>query len=1617
MARKILNETTYTFNPTSKTITLPRYLPRERLVLITNVTTGTVIYNFSDPNLIATSWTSTGGQTQLLSQLGGAAGSTTIVLNFNTTSMSSSDKLQFLIDEYEERFLPAETYVDPANKLRVSTPQSLIDTDFELGLQPTKWEFFQGQNNVASFYIRPTDTPLAPIFAGAGYAQTGITVSVSGGTATISGLNMPTAAPVGSYVYIVETAGANNFSGFRYPVATSNTTTITFSTSLGNGSYTTQIIVVGAVIGTAANPTYAVFQVANDLTAAGANMQVGQPVQVQDSQNETYCDGTFVTVHVNQLQKSFSFIPKGSVFNTQILNKPFTVAYAGQYYATGYGAGASLPLSTVVVDSSNNRLVTVTTFGAHNLVPGAPIYMNSTSAANANGPFYVLSVTAYNQFTYATLGTLTLSATIIQQSTTLNVRPESNQLHRAGDGGVQITPGNNVVGAQAVRQTRRYFRYQSGKGIQFSTAATFKPNYDIVSIAVNGTVATITTDQDHGLQPGAMVRFTGILSTSTSDSTIYNNTFSVLAQFGTSAKTFSVQLASAPTDTNPGGTTATVEVVDAKGFATRLGLFDDQNGFFYEFDGTFLNAVRRNGTTILRGTVNVCTGSSIVIGIGSVFTKQVVPGDRVVIRGSTYEIAQVVNDNVVHIAPVYRASTPSSAAGTSGLPYASIVATGTTTQSINLQPSGVTTRQITITGTAGTGQIGVVGVYQMQGTIPQTLATTATQATVGSKTIVVASATGIVPGMLVTGAAGIPANTYVDAAYSNAVNGTTVIITNGTTAAMSATNVAFYYAPAPGENISGTGLASSTTVASITQQTLTSVASPLPINVFLSQPISATITSSSYLVGNVPGTVQTQVIALNTTVGIAPGMVITGTGVPGNTVVASISPFGTAITLNQAITTAVGDTVSLTLVAQHGLYATTRTTVGTQASGATTLTLDNTIGLQVGSYVTGSANIPLGTFVTAINTATNVVTIYTPFLATQGLTGSIGNGVSLVFGSRVFVYNSTNLNANGLWPITGYNTSTNVLTFQTASTVGAATISTYNVTKVFAEDPIVKKYLVVERRTPAYNFNLDRLDGTGPSGYNQDLTKIQMVFIDYTWYGAGFLRFGLRAINGDVMYAHKIQHGNREYQAYMRSGNLPGRFEAVNIGARSRITVNMLNTGYTMNPSSPGTITLDDASRYFIPYSSTDGSGKNGQLNIENEIFYYTGIASTTGVTPWATSGSGVTSVCTIGTPVVTSGSLVSIPVTSGGSGYTGTPPITIGGGGGAGAQAIANVVGGSVVSITVTSGGTGYTGIPTVVVGANQLTGVYRESNIVSINSGTLQGTPTTVTGAYTITNVTAASSYMIGMKLYAVAAFNNLPVTIKGISGTTLYVDQPAVSSGTITIGPVNQGISTATAHYAYNNSGLPIANAWNVTQQMTPSIQHWGVSCMMDGRFDNDKSYVFTTPRQTASVVQPNVTSPLISIRVAPSVSAGFARNFGVRDIVNRMQMNLYQMDVFNSGAFLITVKYNCSSNIFTPALWTANVVGSGSLSQVIYHTPQDVVVGGDVVVAFYANASGGTFFTATSQDLTIVKDLGNSIPGGDGTYPDGPDTITVFATNLSTSAAQPIYARLSWTEAQA
>ena len=88
-----------------------------------------------------------------------------------------------------------------------------------------------------------------------------------------------------------------------------------------------------------------------------------------------------------------------------------------------------------------------------------------------------------------------------------------------------------------------------------------------------------------------------------------------------------------------------------------------------------------------------------------------------------------------------------------------------------------------------------------------------------------------------------------------------------------------------------------------------------------------------------------------------------------------------------------------------------------------------------------------------------------------------------------------------------------------------------------------------DTKTAQAQWSIDPADGTGPSGFVFDKYKIQMAYIDYSWYGAGKVRFGFKDQNGNVKYVHSYVHGNVFTEAYMRSGNVPARYEIENVGA------------------------------------------------------------------------------------------------------------------------------------------------------------------------------------------------------------------------------------------------------------------------------------------------------------------------------------------------------------------------------------------------------------------------------------------------------------------------------------
>lgn len=69
-------------------------------------------------------------------------------------------------------------------------------------------------------------------------------------------------------------------------------------------------------------------------------------------------------------------------------------------------------------------------------------------------------------------------------------------------------------------------------------------------------------------------------------------------------------------------------------------------------------------------------------------------------------------------------------------------------------------------------------------------------------------------------------------------------------------------------------------------------------------------------------------------------------------------------------------------------------------------------------------------------------------------------------------------------------------------------------------------------------WNLDRLNGSGPSGITLDLTETQILVIDFQALYVGRVRFGFD-IGGEIIYAHEFLNANSLRYPYIATANLP----------------------------------------------------------------------------------------------------------------------------------------------------------------------------------------------------------------------------------------------------------------------------------------------------------------------------------------------------------------------------------------------------------------------------------------------------------------------------------------------
>lgn len=452
-------------------------------------------------------------------------------------------------------FVPAPVAQDPVGKLRVSQPQALIDTDFEYGTQPTKWESIGLQNNRQSVYF----TPQQPL--------TISSITGSGLTMTIAGTFVVAA---NTPIYI-QNAGDPNANGWWWTVA-GGTNSMTVTTAV-------------------------------------------------------------------------------AVSATNCFNPALTYVYTGLFFSN-----AGILLSSTSAFTNVTTTITCTTASSHGLAAGSLIYVRGTtsSAGGAiNGAWVVATTPTNDTFTFVVPVAPTGTLTNVANNLTLYARPAGYVESRSFDGGVAFSAGSVAPNSQLIRQTRRYFRYQSGKGLQFSTGTSLKPSLFVTSVTASGTTVTVNTRFAHNIAAGATIIVSGC------EQPQYNGFWTVATVPTANSLTYTAD--SAPSASPATGFPIRVNPNTWYGSSNRIGMFDTQNGLFFEYDGQTLFAVWRQSINQINGTATVTNGSGAVTGTGTSFSSQLKPGDYIVIRGQSHRVANITSDTAMIITPEYRGTTISGA--------------------------------------------------------------------------------------------------------------------------------------------------------------------------------------------------------------------------------------------------------------------------------------------------------------------------------------------------------------------------------------------------------------------------------------------------------------------------------------------------------------------------------------------------------------------------------------------------------------------------------------------------------------------------------------------------------------------------------------------------------------------------------------------------------------------------------------------------------------------------------------------------------------------------------------------------------------------------------------------
>jgi hypothetical protein len=143
------------------------------------------------------------------------------------------------------------------------------------------------------------------------------------------------------------------------------------------------------------------------------------------------------------------------------------------------------------------------------------------------------------------------------------------------------------------------------------------------------------------------------------------------------------------------------------------------------------------------------------------------------------------------------------------------------------------------------------------------------------------------------------------------------------------------------------------------------------------------------------------------------------------------------------------------------------------------------------------------------------------------------------------------------------------------------------------------------------DWNGDKLDGTGASGYTLDPSKAQILWMDFEWLGVGSVRCGF-IIDGQYIVCHTFNNANEITNVYMTTAILPVRYEIKTVSSAvaasmKAICCSVISEGgfeqTSIDHVARRTTVLGTIGSTFLPVVSIRlASGRTGAVVLPNRV-------------------------------------------------------------------------------------------------------------------------------------------------------------------------------------------------------------------------------------------------------------------------------------------------------------------------------------------------------------------------------------------------------------------------------